>query len=77
MENSKYLDAFNERFKDGIDDYVLIKGFRAPYNLINITRHTFVKFEDSDLAEYYFKKLLELNIPVYDKITDIPGYASW
>jgi hypothetical protein len=77
MEKSNYVTAFDERFKDYFNDYVVVKGTFTPYSLINIKDRQFIKFNDVEWAEYCCERLLEMNVPFYNSIKEVPGIMTW
>lgn len=50
------------------------------YSIIDIERHMYAIIEDSNIANYIIKKMLDKGVKVYDSITELPERtipASW
>jgi len=69
-------EQFNDAFKDGIDQYVLILDDEGSYSIINSVREMMMIVEEKQVADFFINRLLEMNIKVYDSIKSIPGWGT-
>lgn len=77
MNSEEYfLQEFNSEFKDGIDNYALVGEAEAGYSIIDVTRESMMVIEKKEIADFFIKRLLEMNVKIYRDTKEIPGWGT-
>lgn len=78
MKNNEeyFLEEFNKDFKEGIEDFALVKGELVEFIIVNIKRESMLLLENKEMADFFAKRLLMMGAKVYKDSKDIPGWGT-
>jgi hypothetical protein len=70
---------FNQAIGHRVTDYALIKNedLSTLYTIVNIQRKTMTLVDDLDVAKYFCERLISAGVPIYDEMTQIPGWGDF